>query len=155
MKFVDHLVTFIEVPDEISLCINISGCKIHCPGCHSQYLWEDIGEELTPDALHKMVLENPGISCICLMGGEEQDIVSLIKQCKGWIMDYKVAWYTGKSLSSVNSKVFPYIQYIKVGPYVEDLGGLTEPGTNQRFYSVLFGHVDADLTSKFQGLQNK
>ena len=48
LKYVDTLVSFQEVPDEISLCINISNCPCHCDGCHSPYLADDIGEYLIP-----------------------------------------------------------------------------------------------------------
>ena len=51
LKYVDTKVTFAEVPDEISLCINISNCPNHCEGCHSPYLAEDIGTELTKDEI--------------------------------------------------------------------------------------------------------
>ena len=46
LKYVNTMVTFSEVPDEISLCIEISNCKCHCKNCHSPYLPDDIGEEL-------------------------------------------------------------------------------------------------------------
>ena len=50
VKYVDTLVTFAEFPNEISLCINISGCPNHCPGCHSPYLAQDIGEVLNKES---------------------------------------------------------------------------------------------------------
>ena len=43
LKYVNTEITFSEVPDEITLCINISNCPCHCKGCHSPYLAEDIG----------------------------------------------------------------------------------------------------------------
>ena len=42
MKYVSTEVVFVEIPNEITLAINISGCKIRCPDCHSKYLWDDI-----------------------------------------------------------------------------------------------------------------
>lgn len=33
MKYESTLITFTEIPDEISLCLNISGCPCHCEGC--------------------------------------------------------------------------------------------------------------------------
>ena len=38
MKYIDTKIVFSEVPDEITLAINISGCPIHCADCHSKYL---------------------------------------------------------------------------------------------------------------------
>ena len=64
------MVTFSEFPNEISLCINISQCPCHCPGCHSSYLAEDIGEPLGELTLHKLITENKGITCVGFMGGD-------------------------------------------------------------------------------------
>ena len=33
IKYESTLITFTEIPDEISLCLNISGCPCHCEGC--------------------------------------------------------------------------------------------------------------------------
>ena len=70
LKYVDTQITFSEVPDEVALCINISNCPIHCPSCHSQYLWEDIGTELTEETLKSLIEANTGITCVCFMGGD-------------------------------------------------------------------------------------
>ena len=43
LKYVNTGVVFQEIPDEVTLAINISNCPCRCPGCHSHYLWEDIG----------------------------------------------------------------------------------------------------------------
>ena len=70
IKYVDTLVCFSEVPDEITLAINISGCPIRCSNCHSKYLWEDVGESLNRDSLHNLIEKNKGISCLAFMGGD-------------------------------------------------------------------------------------
>ena len=38
LKYVDSQITFREIPDEITLCINISNCPFRCKGCHSKEL---------------------------------------------------------------------------------------------------------------------
>ena len=50
LKYVNTGIVFQEIPDEVTLAINISNCPCHCPGCHSHYLWEDIGLPLDTDA---------------------------------------------------------------------------------------------------------
>lgn len=84
LKYSDILITFSEVPDEISLCINISGCKVHCKGCHSKHLWEDIGTDLTKEELRRLIEANEGITCVCLMGGDHNPmyITELAKEVK-------------------------------------------------------------------------
>ena len=72
IKYVNTMVTFSEVPNEISLCIEISNCPCHCKNCHSSYLAQDIGTELTFNEVRKLIKKNSGISCIALMGGDAE-----------------------------------------------------------------------------------
>ena len=133
LKYVDTAVTFSEIPDEVTLCINISGCPNHCPACHSKYLWEDVGEPLNKESVLHLIEMNCGISCICLMGGDQapNSITWLAKGIKEKYPELKVAWYSGSPKIHKDIDTF-YFDYIKIGPYVEDLGPLTSPTTNQR-----------------------
>ena len=132
MKYLDYAVTFSEFPDEISLCINISNCPFHCPGCHSPELWKDKGIELSQRKLEKLISENEGISLVGFMGGEPS-IVNMLAEVvhkKG----LKVGWYWGGNTipKEINTKWF---DYIKIGPYIQEKGGLDNPNTNQKFYA--------------------
>lgn len=135
LKYVDTQVVFSEIPDEVTLAINISGCPNHCPGCHSKYLWEDIGEPLNKESVLKLISENEGITCVCLMGGDQApNTITWLALCiKEKYPDLKVAWYSG--LAKIHKDIdTSYFDYIKIGPYVEDLGPLNSPTTNQRLY---------------------
>ena len=158
MKYTDTEVVFREIPDEITLAINLSNCPIHCEGCHSPELWEDIGTELTFDELEKLIDNNPGVSCICFMGGdaEPDTVVVLGEFIKAKYPNLKVGWYSGQ-------KTFPHydleaFDYIKIGPYIKERGGLDNPNTNQKFYEVIQasdeqGHITSKLintTYKFR-----
>lgn len=70
LKYVGYDIVFREIPDETTLAINISNCPCHCPGCHSSYLAEDIGEPLAITRIEKLINENKGITAICFMGGD-------------------------------------------------------------------------------------
>lgn len=70
LKYVDTAITFSEIPDEITLCINLSNCPCHCEGCHSPHLAEDIGQVLTISRIEKLISGNKGITAICFMGGD-------------------------------------------------------------------------------------
>lgn len=152
LKYVNTSIVFSEVPDELTLAVEISGCPIHCPACHSKHLWEDIGTELTNDELDKM-LETPAITCICFMGGD-QDLDSLkniFKYCRSKDTSIKIAWYTGRdSISDCN--FMDCLDYIKIGPYKEECGPINKKTTNQRMYSIKrFNsslHI-TDITNKF------
>lgn len=136
LKYTNVEVTFREIPDEISLCINISGCKNKCPGCHSEYLQQDIGELLDITSLIKLVQLNQGITCVCFMGGDHDTkmINSLAKSVK-YAMGLKVAWYSGNA--TLNEHINPkYFNYIKLGPYIESRGPLDNPNTNQRLFKI-------------------
>ena len=155
MKYLDYAVTFSEFPDEIALCINISNCPFHCSGCHSSELWEDKGEELNEESLTTLIGRNPGISCIGFMGGNPNsvnDLANFVKQ--HWLL--KIGWYTGYQFipKEINLNNF---DYIKIGPYIKELGGLDNPNTNQKFYAKgsCIHKMDADsntlydITDKF------
>lgn len=135
LKFKDTMVTFEEVPSEVTLCVNITGCPIHCPDCHSKHLWEDIGEELKPVTVSNLIAKNDGITTVCFMGGDNapEEVYELAK----WVKDnteLKVGWYSGKNLN-INMPL-EYFDFIKTGPYKKELGGLDSITTNQRFYEV-------------------
>lgn len=151
LKYVDTKVTFAEVPDEITLCINLSGCPCHCKGCHSPYLAEDIGTELTRKELEKLLAKNKGITCVCFMGGDAnpREVLDLAIHLRIYFSSWlKTAWYSGRD-------TFPdfdpaNFNYIKIGSYKEELGPLTSKTTNQRFYKIepLTGKP-VDITNKF------
>lgn len=149
LKYVDTKVTFSEVPDEISLCINISNCPCHCKNCHSSYLAQDIGEELSCKRLEELLQDNKGITCVSFMGGDINpiEIVGLANYIKLFYPGLKVAWYSGKQELPKHFNIEPF-NFIKLGPYIEELGPLNSKTTNQRFYKVN-GKELVDITSKF------
>ena len=143
LKYANTQVVFTEVPNEISLAINITGCTIHCKGCHSQWLWSNKGKELTKDELHNLIEKNKGITTVLFMGGDNfiKQLVERARYIKYHYPNLKVAWYSGRrdledSRSSRIKELMAYLDYVKVGPYIKQLGGLDNPNTNQRFYRI-------------------
>lgn len=152
LKYVDTLVSFSEVPDEITLCINISNCPCHCKGCHSSYLAEDIGDVLNLQALTSLIDSNNGITCVCIMGGDANSskVDDIAQDIKEYYPKLKVAWYSGKQELSKDINL-EFFDFIKLGPYIEELGPLNSKTTNQRFYKVENNKL-IDITYKFQKL---
>lgn len=151
LKYVDTLVSFQEVPDEISLCINISNCPNNCPGCHSSYLKDDVGIPLTYVELMQLISQNQGISCVCFMGGDKEpwEIQRLAQRVKE--EGLKVAWYSGKSEIPEDIRLVNF-DYVKLGPYIEEKGPLNSRNTNQVMYKI--DHIAdrpfvVDITSRF------
>lgn len=148
MKYIDTKVVMQEVPDEITLAINITGCKNNCKGCHSSYLAQDIGEDLSIERLTQLGTEAEGITCIAFMGGDADP--KRVNRLAKWVkeeLDLKVCWYSGRDTISdeINLENF---DYIKVGRYDEFLGPLNSRTTNQRLYKVIDSRL-FDITNRF------
>lgn len=137
LKYLYQQVVFSEIPEEIILAISISGCKIHCKGCHSPELWEDKGTPLTTEELEKLLDDNKGVTCLLLMGGEA-DISSLIELFQHSYKKIKTAWYCGlDEISKDKEAILQYLDYVKIGSYKKDLGGLASLTTNQKLYHLI------------------
>lgn len=154
LKYLFTKEIFEEVPGEITLGISISGCRIHCEGCHSRELWEDEGTPLTIEELEKLLDKHKGITCLCLLGGEG-DIDSLTELFQYAYKKVKTAWYCGlKEVPKDKLGIYQYLDFIKLGPYDYKLGGLDSPTTNQRFYLIEHqgdgSYYEHDITFKFQ-----
>lgn len=151
LKYTDTQVTFSEIPDEITLCINISGCQNNCDGCHSPQLRKDIGEPLYLETLYELIDKNEGITCIVFMGGDrEPEYINILAKCIKDLYDIKIGWYSGKQ--QLSSKIdLQYFDFVKLGPYIKERGPLNYRTTNQALFKVV--HQDSnrltDITYKF------
>lgn len=151
LKYLGYSIVFQEVPNEISMAINISGCPYKCKGCHSSYLWEYKGNYISED-LDFIIKQNLDfITCVCFFGGD-QNIVELYDLLKHIRSKYglKTCLYSGQDLLSNLNKLFDVLDYIKIGSYKENLGGLKSITTNQRMYMICQDQSLKDITFKFQ-----
>lgn len=127
---------FAEVPEEITLGISITGCQIHCRGCNQRELWEDKGEILDVESLCGLLNQHHGITCLCLFGGEH-DIDSLTELFMYAHKRVKTAWYCGLDLIPKDKLgIVQYLDFLKLGHFDIELGGLDSPTTNQKFYEI-------------------
>lgn len=149
LKYVDTKVVFAEVPDEITLAINISNCPCQCKGCHSSYLAQDIGEHLDLQHLTNLIDSNKGITCVCIMGGDANpsEVDDIAQDIKEYYPELKVGWYSGRQELSKDIELSNF-DFIKLGPYKEEFGPLNSKTTSQRFYKVN-GKELIDITSRF------
>jgi anaerobic ribonucleoside-triphosphate reductase activating protein len=151
LKYVNTGVVFQEIPNEVTLAINISNCPCRCPGCHSRYLWEDVGLPLNTEAIDDFVEEyGDDITCLAFMGGDSdpKGVNILAQYIHEEYPQFKVAWYSGKTVISaaVNRADF---DYIKIGPFIRHLGPLKSPTTNQRLYRQNDQGEFEDITHRF------
>lgn len=155
IKYDNTQVVFSEVPDEVTLAINLTCCPHHCKGCHSSYLWEDYGEVLTEESLQRLIDSSNGITCVAFMGGDND--VEALFELNAFVHRafpaLKTCWYTGfdytdEEFRMVSHRIFDF-DYIKLGPYIEELGPLTSPTTNQVFLRKKTNNVFENITKQF------
>lgn len=147
IKYRDYYIVFEEIPDKVSLAINITNCQNNCVGCHSAELKCDIGNILSFDEVDKIIKDNSGINCFLFMG-EGNDKEALLKIAK-YIKDkYKlsIAIYSGRK--NVEEEFYNIFDYVKIGPYIEKYGPLNEVTTNQRLYKIE-NNKKVDITNVF------
>ena len=148
MKFLSYDIVFQEIPDEVTLAINISNCPNCCEDCHSPHLRENTGEELTENVISGL-LEKYGnaVTCVCFMGGDcsPEEVLKLAYFVRK-LPKYKTAWYSGSSKFYGDAQ--QYFDYIKLGAYIKELGGLNSPATNQRLYRIENKEM-IDITKQF------
>jgi anaerobic ribonucleoside-triphosphate reductase activating protein len=136
MKFTRTDIVLQEVPNEVSIVFEISGCPHKCEGCHSNYLAEDKGKKLTAEVYRKVLNNYRALaSCVLFMGGEwDEDIKEFLDIARAY--GFKTALYTGAEWQDLESGIKKRLDYLKVGAYKAECGGLSEKSTNQRFIDL-------------------
>lgn len=139
-------VLFREVPSEVSLAFQITGCRKMCSGCHSTFLWKEQGTLLTEAHLQDLLDKYDGmLSCVLFFGGEwhESALITLLKLCEA--NGLKTCLYTGED--DVSCEIKSHLTYLKVGEYIESRGGLDSENTNQKFLRL---SDESDMTKRFR-----
>lgn len=133
-------ITLNEVPDKVAFFIELGSCTQKCKGCHSKELWEEVK---TPTPLDDLLAEaeqaiDKGANAIVLMGGTCNGLLPeelfIILQALSEVAP--TCLYSGSDDEKLN-RFFAEetnITWIKTGSYKEELGGLSSPTTNQKFY---------------------
>lgn len=144
-KFYRYKVVFQEIPNEVSLSFSITGCKNNCSGCHSPYLREDIGNELTEDILTDIIKNNKYITCILFFGGDhdKEYLKKLVNTIRS-NFNLKIALYSGNDI--IDNDLYNIFDYIKIGSYNKDKGPLKSKTTNQCLINTRTGE---DITYMF------
>lgn len=77
------------------------------------------------------------ITCFCFMGGDAEP--GEVERIATWIRkefpELKTAWYSGREVLPDGFDI-KCMNFVKLGPYIEKLGGLKSPTTNQALYKV-------------------
>lgn len=157
LRYQGYAIVLEEVPNEISLAFNISGCPHHCDGCHSQNLWEYKGNLLSEDIIPIIELYKDYISCVCFMGGD-QNIEELKTLCSIVKQKYqlKICIYSGEDKLDIFQEIIHdnNLDYLKLGRYIKEKGGLNKSTTNQIMYKIQKDNI-WNITSIFQRIKEK
>ena len=98
IKYVPSMTSVVmeEIPDRVTLAVDISNCQGNCTGCHSPFLREDIGEPLTEEVIDVLVRDNFGIDCFLFLGEgrDPEALVALAGHVRN--LGLKAALYSGR-----------------------------------------------------------
>ncbi len=132
-------IVFQEVPNEISLCFSITGCKVGCKGCHSTELWHaKNGMALTNQTFIQWLKKYQGlISCVVFFGGEWQASALIEKLLIAKNYSLKTCLYSGEKHIGIN--LSQHLNFLKTGKWQAELGGLDSSTTNQVFRDLNTG----------------
>jgi anaerobic ribonucleoside-triphosphate reductase activating protein len=150
LKFYNYDIVFQEIPDEVTLAVNITNCPNRCPHCHSTFLWKDVGEPFNEENASIILKDyREAITCVSIMGGDNDP--KEVNRMAEWLKKtygVKVGWYSGRETLADGIELKNF-DYIKIGPYIEALGSLKKRTTNQRLYKILPDGKREDITFRF------
>lgn len=140
-----------EIVGEITLIIPLAYCQHHCIGCHSPEYQEWMGgKPLVYETFMELLDKYKGkASCICFFNGEYNpeylEFVTTIIHSKG----FKAALYSGFDFEELPEGLADCFDFLKVGEYREELGGLGSRTTNQRMLRREADGSWTNITSEF------
>ena len=133
----------------IRVVLWVSGCSLHCKGCHNPETWNvHSGKPFDDKAKQELfdALDKPYIQGITFSGGhplENENITEVYKLCKEIKEKFptKDIWlYTGWSFEDIHSYlIMKYIDVLVDGSYIEEQRDLTikwRGSRNQRVIDV-------------------
>lgn len=97
--------------DGIRITLWVSGCPLHCKGCHNKQLWDkNYGNEFNRSTLDKIIdlLKNPYISGLSILGGEPLapynivPVLNTIEIVKAYLPDKNIWLWSGYNEEEIN-----------------------------------------------------
>lgn len=133
MEIFDKSITYQEVPDKICFTLFVAGCKNNCKNCSWKGKFSK-SSKLKLEDFEKEILDKKNyVDVIVFLGGEWlDDFIDYLKVAKK--CGFETCLYTG--LDDVSNEIKNYLDYLKVGKYIEERGSLFSRNTNQRFYDL-------------------
>lgn len=139
LRYAECAVSTVEVPNEVSLCIYISGCQNQCLDCHYPELQQwDYGDMLSDFFLDILDAYQSLITCVCFMGEGDlsvesrNELVSYAEEVKK--RKLSAALYSGRDVAV--EEWMKCFYYVKLGRFIPERGALIDRTTNQRLYKL-------------------
>lgn len=137
----------------IRVSLFVSGCDLHCPGCHNEKAWDyEYGTKYTSDTENQIItaLSDSNISGLSILGGEPLSennyatVYQLIKVVRIKYPDKNIWLWTGLTMETIEKvnelmKIINAVDFVVEGPYIESLKDLRiryRGSRNQRVYDV-------------------
>ena len=125
LKYFDVAVTFSEFPDEVTLCVNVTGCVCHCSECSEPWLRPYVGTLLTNEEIDRLIAEHPDITVFGLMGGDSDhaDVVRIANYVHNK-HHIKVGMYSGREF--LDMELLNCLDLYKIGRWIMPKGPVEE-----------------------------
>lgn len=125
----------------IRTVIFFQGCNKHCKSCHNPATWSDKGgiKKSVFEIVNEIEEKSP-VKRVTVSGGEpmlQKDGLLLLLQ-ELYKLNYDIALYTSFEFESISPELTENLNYIKCGPYIENLRTTTQfyGSSNQRFIVI-------------------
>lgn len=118
----------------------LQGCNLRCKQCQNKTTWNmSEGKKVSVDELATNLRKVCLNKKLTISGGEPLlQVDSLIAFCK-LLPDFNICLYTGHVLSDVPQELLALLNYIKVGPFMNEFKTTTKPfvgSTNQEIIKL-------------------
>ena len=163
MNYVNISKTDIANGEGVRCVLWVSGCSVHCKGCHNPETWDfNAGRTFGPEAMEELIgaLKKPWVKGLTISGGNPldyenlPDVYNICKTVRELCPDKDIWLYSGYELkahdfdSSVNigwsnallmNYILAMCDVVVDGPYMEELRDISlrfRGSSNQRLIDV-------------------
>lgn len=153
----------------LGVALFVQGCHFHCKNCFNKETWDfNGGKDMTPNVFLRLltILSKPQYTRFSILGGEplaKENVKTVSLMCrliKEFMPNKKIWLYTGNKAEDIGlpfwhiakcgyihesiapfcrDEIFPYIDILVDGQYVDELKDMSYPwagSTNQRVIDV-------------------
>lgn len=138
--------SFVEHPDYLNLTIYIDGCPNKCKGCSWKGVPKNVSDYSLDDFKDTLLIYKKRVQCVVFLGGDwlGDTLVPFLKEAHKHGL--QTCLYSGKSnMSDINKDLIANLDWLKLGPWIDSLGPLRSPTTNQRFYKIKNGEISGEI----------